>query len=143
MRATPADFKAAFSFAYEPQLSQERAAAAAAEAAKAAKAGSERAAAAAAEARRAAAAAAKAAKDDSANPAKVLDGLLIRVLGGLNIGGSRGGAPAPKQAAKGKGSGQEGGQEGAAGGPFTYPAEDIAALNAARRFLVSAGVVNK
>lgn len=141
MRATPADFKAAFSFAYEPQLSQERAAAAAAEAAAAAKAGSQRAAAAAEEARRAAAAAAKAAKDDSANPAKVLDGLLISVLGGLNVSGSRGGASAPKKAAKSKG--REAKQEEAPSGPFTYPAEDIAALNTARRFLVSAGVVNK
>ncbi|KAL4432811.1 hypothetical protein ABPG77_008137 [Micractinium sp. CCAP 211/92] len=141
VRATPADFKAAFSFAYEPQLSQERAAAAAAEAAAAAKAGSQRAAAAAEEARRAAAAAAKAAKDDSANPAKVLDGLLISVLGGLNVSGSRGGASAPKKAAKSKG--REAKQEEAPSGPFTYPAEDIAALNTARRFLVSAGVVNK
>lgn len=141
VRAGPADFKAAFSFAYEPQLSQERAAAAAAEAAAAAKAGSERAAAAAAEARRAAAAAAKAAKSESANPAKALDGLLIGLLGGLNISGSRNGAPAPKQAAKGKG--KEAVKEAPAAGPFTYPLEDIAALNAARRFLVSAGVVNK
>ena len=118
MPATPADFKAAFSFVYEPQLSAERAAA-------------EAAAAAAARRQTAAAAAATAAGpegSDSANPAKVLDGLLVGLLGGLGAG-KRGGE----------------GKAAAAPGPraFTYPPEDIAALNAAKRFLVSAGVVNK
>ena len=68
-------------------------------------------------------------RSDSANPAKVLDGLLVGLLGGLGAG-VRGG---------------EGKAAAAAPGPraFTYPPEDIAALNAAKRFLVSAGVVNK
>lgn len=117
MPATPDDLRAAFSFVYEPQLSAERSEA--------------QQAAAAAEKRKTAAAAAKVAGpdgSDSANPAKVLDGLLVSLLGGLGAGkrgGDRKAAPAPGPRA------------------FTYPPEDIKALNAAKRFLVSAGVVNK
>ena len=125
VRAGPADLKAAFAFVYEPQLSQERAAAAAAAAAKSS---------ASSDAARAAAAAASkaAAARESANPAKALDGLLIGLLGGLKASGTGGGAKAV--------SGKPG---AAAPAPGTYPAEDIAALNAAKRFLVGAGVVNK
>jgi membrane protein involved in colicin uptake len=123
VRATPADLRAAFSFVYEPQLSQERAAAAAAAAASSS---SGKAAARAAESLRK-----QAATAESANPAKALDGLLVSLLGGLS--GSGGKAPAAKE-----GAGKEKGKQG-----FEYPPEDIAALNAAKRFLVSAGVVNK
>lgn len=119
MRATPADLRAAFSFVYEPQLSQERAAAAAASSS------SGKAAARAAESLR------KQAAAQSANPAKALDGLLVSLLGGLSGSGS-------KAAAAKEGASKEKGRQG-----FEYPPEDIAALNAAKRFLVSAGVVNK
>ena len=122
MRATPADLRAAFSFVYEPQLSQERAAAAAAAAASSS---SGKAAARAAESLR------KQAAAESANPAKALDGLLVSLLGGLSGSGS-------KAAAAKEGASKEKGRQG-----FEYPPEDIAALNAAKRFLVSAGVVNK
>ena len=122
VRATPADLKAAFSFVYEPQLSAERAAAAAVEAAKAAGKGSP------------AKAAPKAAPASTANPAQALDGLLVGLLGGLNISGA---APPPSKKDNG------GGKGGDKAGGFAYPAEDIAALNVARRVLVKAGVVNK
>ena len=128
VRAGPADLRAAFAFVYEPQLSQERAAAAAAAAAAKSSTSSDAARAAAAAASKAAAA------RESANPAKALDGLLIGLLGGLkSTGGGGGGAQA------------SGGKPGAAAAPApgTYPAEDIAALDAAKRFLVGAGVVNK
>jgi hypothetical protein len=61
----------------------------------------------------------------SANPARALDGLLVRLLGSLR----RSGGSNYTRARSPMG--------------FTYPEEDIAALNAAKRFLVSAGVVNK
>lgn len=137
MRAGASDFRAAFSFVYEPQLSQERAAAAAAEAAAAS--GSRKEAAAQEAARLKAAAAAAAASGESANPAKALDGVLVGLLGGLNVSGK--GSKSSKPAAAKGSKGEE--EAAASAGGFTYPAEDIAALNAARRFLVSAGVVNK
>lgn len=113
--ATPSDLRAAFSFVYEPQLSAERAAAAAAQGAAAQPSAAAK-----------AAVAAVGKGGESANPAKVLDGLLLSLLGGVTGGGAKA-APAAPKARQG----------------FTYPAEDIAALNAAKRFLVSAGVVNK
>lgn len=135
VRATPAEFKAAFSFVYEPQLSQERAAAAAIEAARRGSSSSDKAAALAA----ARAAAAAEQQKESVNPAKALDGALVGLLGGLNIRGSTRSSSAGKAAAKGSDE-KEAGSDRAG---FSYPAEDIAALNTARRFLVSAGVVKK
>ncbi|PRW18341.1 lysine--trna ligase [Chlorella sorokiniana] len=111
--ATPSDFRAAFSFVYEPQLSAERAAAASNGSAPAA----------------ASASAAKdVGRDESANPAKVLDGFLLGLLGGLR--GSGGSARSAQQPTEVRGG-------------VSYPADDIAALDAAKRFLVKAGVVNK
>ena len=104
--ATPSDFRAAFSFVYEPQLSAERAAAAAAEAGGAAAPAPP------------AAAGRDVARDDSANPAKALDGLLLGLLGGL------------------RGSGGSSAQQQPVVRGVAYPEADIAALNAAKRFLV-------
>lgn len=59
------------------------------------------------------------------NPAQLLDGWLTRALGGG--GKHRGGGAAARPAARG----------------VEYPEDDIRALNAARAFLVKAGVVNK
>lgn len=106
--ATPSDFRAAFSFVYEPQLSAERAAAAAA-------------ASGAAPAAPSASAGKDVDRDESANPAKVLDGLLLGLLGGLRGSGGAGGKQQPTEVR----------------GGVAYPAEDIAALNAAKRFLVN------
>ncbi len=108
--ATPSDFRAAFSFVYEPQLSAERAAAAAA-------------AAGAAPAAASASAGKDVGRDESANPAKVLDGLLLGLLGGLRGSGGGSGAKQPTEVR----------------GGVAYPEEDIAALNAAKRFLVKVG----
>lgn len=106
--ATPSDFRAAFSFVYEPQLSAERAAAAAA-------------ASGATPAAPSASAGKDVDRDESANPAKVLDGLLLGLLGGLRGSGGAGGKQQPTEVR----------------GGVAYPAEDIAALNAAKRFLVN------
>lgn len=102
--ATPSDFRAAFSFVYEPQLSAERAAAAGGAPAPAS-----------------ASAGKDVGRDESANPAKVLDGLLLGLLGGLRGNGSSSGSA--KQPAQVRGG-------------VSYPEDDIAALNAAKRFLV-------
>ncbi|KAI3435565.1 hypothetical protein D9Q98_001630 [Chlorella vulgaris] len=112
--AGPAQFRAAFSFVYEPQLSAERAAAgqAGTPAGKAA-----------------ARVAAAERKEESANPAKALDGVLVGLLG--KLGGSS------------KAAAQDRARAAASQRGFTYPEEDIAALNAAKRFLVRLGVVNK
>lgn len=98
IRAGPSDLRAAFSFVFEPQLSAERAAAGAQPLPGGAEANG---------------------KQDSANPAKMLDGFLLGLFGWL--------ADGAKPGRKG----------------FVYPEEDIAALNAAKQFLVKAGVVNK
>ncbi|EFN58377.1 hypothetical protein CHLNCDRAFT_140272 [Chlorella variabilis] len=113
IRAGPTEFKAAFSFVYEPQLSAEQASGKAATPAAAA----------------AKAVLATERKQESANPAKVLDGLLVGLLGGLSSSSKKEVPAPPPRSASSK--------------TFQYPEEDIAALNAAKRFLVSAGVVNK
>jgi hypothetical protein len=110
IRAGPSELRAAFSFVYEPQLSAERAAAGSASTPKLVKAKG---------------------KQESANPAKVLDGFLVGLLGWL-AGGALNGSRAVF--VRSRSSGRKG---------FVYPEEDIAALNAAKQFLVKAGVVNK
>ena len=96
--ATPADFKAAFAFVYEPTPPPAAAAAATME---------------------------LKSSQPTANPAAVLDGLLLSLLGRKER--------SPKAAEP-----AAGGKRGA-----QYPEEDIKALNSARRFLERAGVVNK